>query len=198
MEENSQIPSKPKMTVIFLDFDGVLNSEGSFLYEENRRKRWKEQGVGGKVMETLCNVCTSNFQEILYRYPDVKIVISSTWREFFDIPWLKEKLESYHIDSSRVIGVTPVDKVWGGNRGVEIATWLNEHPEVNHYIIIDDNDWGITSVHPRSLFVQTSWMGGGLTSEKMEEAIMKLSSKYRKALEDAKKEELEKKNKTDK
>lgn len=193
MEENSGASSKPKMTVIFLDFDGVLNSEGSFLYESNRRKRYKEQGVKGPVMETLCNVCTANFQELLFQYPDAKVVISSTWREHFSLDWLREKLASYKIDSSRVIDKTPSD--WGGNRGVEIQLWLNAHPEVDHYIIIDDNDWGIIDVHGKQRFIQTEWEGGGFQTKHLTEAAFKLSSKYKKALKEA--EEEARKKKTD-
>jgi hypothetical protein len=114
MDTNSD--GSKKIAVIFLDFDGVLNSEGSFLYESNRRKRYKEEGVGGPVNETLCNVATANFQELLFRYKDAKIVISSTWRELYSLDWLREKLASYKIDSSRVIDRTPSD--WGGNRGL--------------------------------------------------------------------------------
>lgn len=168
------------MKVIFLDFDGVLNSQGSFLYESDRRRKRHEIGLKGPVNQTLCNVCTANFQMILDTYRDVKIVISSSWREMFDLEWLKEKLASYHIDSSRVIGKTPSD--WGGNRGAEIRIWLNEHPEVIHYVVIDDSDWGIKDLHGEGRFIKTTW-AAGLTFDKSEEAIDKLSSKNRRKIE---------------
>ena len=54
------------MKVIFLDFDGVLNSQGSFVLEDRIRKdNIRRQNVKGKVNETLCHVCTSNFQLVL-------------------------------------------------------------------------------------------------------------------------------------
>lgn len=165
------------MKVIFLDFDGVLNSQGSFLYEDNRRKKHKEQGVQGPVNETLCNVCTANFQFVLDQYPDVKVVISSTWRNLFTLEWLKAKLQSYHIDSSRVIGITPEDTL-GGDRGREIQWWLNKHKEVTHYIIIDDNDWGITPIHTPERFVHTTW-AGGMTIAHAAELCDKLSNKHK-------------------
>ena len=62
------------MKVIFLDFDGVLNSEGSFSYEERLRKKFKKEFKDKPTNQTLCNVCTSNFQMILEHYPKVKIV----------------------------------------------------------------------------------------------------------------------------
>lgn len=162
------------MKVIFLDFDGVINSQGSFVYEDRRRKEWKEQGVKGRVNETLCNICTSNFQLILDQYPEAKVVISSTWREIYDLEWLKEKLASYHVDSSRVIGITPKDNITL-SRGKEIADWLRGNPDVTHYIIIDDNDWGITDFHDEKQFVNTTW-DAGLTFDKAMEAIKKFKT----------------------
>lgn len=164
------------MKVIFLDFDGVLNSQGSFIYETARRKKHKEQGVSGPVNQTLCNVCTANFQRILDQYPDVKIVLSTTWRILFDIDWLKAKLAEYHVDGSRVIGKTP-DLQWK-SRGQEIQQWLDEHPEVTHYVAIDDNADEIDIIHGSERFVHTSW-GGGLTFDHAEEVINKLTNANR-------------------
>lgn len=171
------------MKVIFLDFDGVLNSQGSFLYEHNRRKVRKEQGVKGPVNETLCNVCTANFQFVLDKYKEAKIVISSTWRTLFDIPWLKAKLESYHIDSSRVIDITPISSIFDGDRGKEIRAWLNQHTEVTHYVIIDDNDWGIVHEHGEGRFVKTTWEGG-MTTLHAAELCEKLSNFHKKKVEE--------------
>lgn len=170
------------MKVIFLDFDGVLNSAGSFLLEDRIRKdNVRRQGVKGRVNETLCHVCTSNFQSVLDIYPDVKIVISSTWRELHDLDWLKEKLASYHIDSSRVIDKTPKDHL-SGNRGQEIQWWLEKHPEVTQYIVIDDNTWGIPEFHGKERFVHTTWEGG-MTMDHAGEAVKKLSNTHKKMLD---------------
>lgn len=165
------------MKVIFLDFDGVLNSEGSMHYEWRRRNHFKEQGLKGKIEESLCRVCTSNFQHILDTYREVKIVISSTWRINYSIPWLQEKLASYGIDSSRVIGRTPdlFRSTLNGDRGMEIAEWLSENPSVSHYIVIDDNDEGISKLHGHDKFVFTTWEGG-MTFAHANEAIKKLKT----------------------
>lgn len=182
------------MKVIFLDFDGVLNSAGSFLLENSIRKDNKRRiGVKGPVNETFSHVSAANFQAVLDKYREVSVVISSTWRELFSLDWLKAKLEEYHIDSSRVIGVTPVDR-WMGNRGIEIRQWLSLHPEVTHYVIIDDNDWGISAEHGESRFVQTTWEGG-MTYSHMLQLCNKLSNQGK--LE-AKKEDAERKAEHDK
>lgn len=170
------------MKVVFLDFDGVLNSETSFLYEHNRRKRDGEQGVKGPVMETLSLHCCAAFREVLITYPDLKIVLSTTWRDLFPMDWLKAKLEEYKIDSSRVIGKTPKDYDFG-RRGVEIAIWLKEHPEVTHYVAIDDNDWEISKYHGEDRFVKTDWERGMGTNH-TKELIWKLSAKNQKLVQE--------------
>src|ERR1700722_13054155 len=106
------------MKVIFLDFDGVLNSQTSFLYEDNRRRVHKEQGVKGPVNQTLSHQQCAAFQYVLNQYPEVKVVLSTTWRNLYDMEWLKAKLAEYNIDSSRLIGKTPEE--FSGNRGIEI------------------------------------------------------------------------------
>lgn len=165
------------MKVIFLDFDGVLNSATSFLYEHNRREVHKEQGVGGKVNETLSPHCCAAFQEVLNKYPEVKVVLSTTWRTLFPMDWLKAKLAEYHIDSSRVIDRTQEDR-FSDNRGREISWWLQEHPEVTHYAIIDDNDWGISAIHGEGRFVKTDW-DRGMGLNHAIELMEKLSTKNR-------------------
>jgi hypothetical protein len=169
------------MKVIFLDFDGVLNSETSFEYERRRRTVHKEQGVKGPVNETLSNQSCAAFQWVLDCYPEVKVVISSAWRTIYDLEWLKAKLASYHIDSSRIIDRTPVDP--GCNRGLEINTWLQNHPEVTHYAIIDDNDEGITTIHGTGRFVWTNWFSG-MHMGHAEELKDKLSNWHKKHLDE--------------
>jgi hypothetical protein len=162
------------MKVLFLDFDGVLNSAASFGYERRFRDRHPEL-VLGPVNETLCNVCTANFQVILDHFPQLKVVISSTWRELFDLDWLRHKLASYGIDSSRVIDRTPSS--FSRYRGAEINAWLKEHPEVTRYVVIDDNEIG--DGIPDENIVKTSW-NVGLTLPHALEAIEKLGGRKNK------------------
>ena len=127
------------MKLIFLDFDGVLNSEASFHMEFRKKKRNQTMT---KINETLSEVACSNFQMILEAVPEAKIIISSAWRVFFDLDWLKGHLQSYGIDSSRVIGVT--GRTLSGHRGREIRETLEDLQEKNpgepiEYIIIDDS-----------------------------------------------------------
>jgi len=151
------------MKVIFLDFDGVLNSAASFIRVSSERKKLtKEQKEGlPPVSEHLDPTCASNFQYILkHCKDDVKIVISSTWRELFSLDWLKEHLAKYGIDSSRVIDRTPSIFRFGGScRGAEINEWLNEHKEVTDFVIIDDNYIG-SGHEENEKVVATHWYIG--------------------------------------
>lgn len=153
--------------VIFLDFDGVLNSMASFHME---RRKTKAQRNDIPVNQMLCHVCCSNFQYILDKAPNTDIVISSTWRELFDLDWLKAKLSSYGIDTTRVIGMTPtVMRNFSTQiRGDEIKAWLNENPGYDRFVILDDNFIG--NDYGDDVIVQTSWKTG-LTLDEAVDAI---------------------------
>lgn len=154
------------MRVIFLDFDGVLNSEAS-LRMEIRKKAKEKNDV--RINETLCHLSCSNFQFILESVSDVKVVIISTWRLLFPIDWLKNRLSFYGIDSSRVIGVTP--SVVSGYRGQEIKQWLDAHPDVTDFVIVDD----ASDMEPYTdNLVQTSWKTGLLLPQ-AEEVITRFN-----------------------
>jgi hypothetical protein len=147
------------MKVIFLDFDGVLNSSASFRLMSRKKDEGK---FDGKIHEHLCELATNNFQMLLKRFPEVKVVISSTWREYYDLDWLREKLNSFAVDGSRVIDRTPKlrDRIWTSvDRGVEIDDWLSKHPEVTHYVILDDNS-DMTEYQKANHFVHTNWNTG--------------------------------------
>lgn len=161
------------MKVIFLDFDGVLNSSASFVMEKRiREKQYLTKKKLCPINETLCHVCTSNFQLILDEVPDAKIVISSTWRELFDLEWLKKKLNSYGVDSTKVIGITPSSF---RSRGYEIDQWLKDHPEVTSFVILDDNEIGDRFTEKE--IVKTTW-DTGLTLPHVFKAINILDKDY--------------------
>ncbi len=67
-----------------------------------------------------------------------------------------------------------------GCRGLEIKTWLEEHQDldIENYIIIDDEMFDIKDYFDESHIVDTDYASGaGLTKEKTEEAIYKLTHK---------------------
>lgn len=125
------------MRVIFLDFDGVLNSAASVKESIARRIATPDDSP---VNEDLCPKLCAVFQSVLEALPDVKIVISSSWRNFFPLDKLQEKLQSYGVDGSRVIDITPTLHISSYARGNDISAWLEAHPEVIAYVVIDDMD----------------------------------------------------------
>lgn len=125
------------MKVLFLDIDGVLNSWQSVYWEIRTGVRKKQ--------ESLCPICMSNLDEVLDGVEDLKIVISSTWRKSFTMDELKKCLtEQGFKNADRIIGHTPFkakDLKFSeyGPRWGEIKEWLDEHPEVTEYAILDDH-----------------------------------------------------------
>jgi hypothetical protein len=118
------------MKVIFLDFDGVLNSEASFRMEIRRKNN--------RVSDTLNPVACSNLQYILEQDSSVKIVISSTWRKIHTMMELQNILGAYGVEAARVIGKTP--SVFSGARGHEINLWLEDNPNVTKFVVLDDDE----------------------------------------------------------
>ena len=161
------------MKVIFLDIDGVLN-------------------VIPQGHDAFGGIFHSDFVENLKRIideTDAKIVISSSWRH----SGLQKMLDMWEFRNlpGEVIGVTPdlyrfLD--FEGERtmvrGDEIQAVLNIHPEITHYVILDDDTDMLK--HQLGNFVQTSNninhpdcidIGYGLTKECTNRAIRILNGK---------------------
>jgi hypothetical protein len=117
------------MKVVFLDFDGPIIPEQSHL----ERRPLKQKAWPPAI--TALNRIT--------RTTGAKIVVSSTWRlaGFEDV---RRHLRNWGA-SGDVIGITPCGmeeegkEAWSATRGQEIAAWLAEHPEVESFVILDDD-----------------------------------------------------------
>lgn len=116
------------MKVIFLDIDGVLNCELWQMASEDWEEDIKNDVPPVSVAAVMC------LNEIIKR-TGASVVISSTWRNLTTREKLVGKLESCGFKGA-VIGQTPGR---GGHRGSEIRCWLIDHPEVTHFVILDDD-----------------------------------------------------------
>ena len=116
-----------KIKVLFLDFDGVIVTFDS-LHECQTRKRRK--GAERHVWDRMDRNAIDLIQKLLDRNPELRIVVSSSWRGNGH-----HQYALYPIDLSRVIGTTGRHR---GCRGVEIQEWLFQHPEVEEFVIVDD------------------------------------------------------------
>lgn len=138
--------------VIFLDVDGVLITLESM-------RRFNETFKGAVNFPSGMFICPKKLQALsdLCKATRASVVISSTWRKM-DYPleeadtkilnpylWLKGWLKYFdipiHPDEKTIEGDT-ISK--GGVfisciRGDEIQEWLNRHPEIKKFAIIDDD-----------------------------------------------------------
>lgn len=150
--------------IIFLDVDGVLNHRGVF--------------KTGSFPNPLCHECVARLRKLV-AVTDAQIVMSSTWRlggrEDSGVRKLKRAgaLDRLHKDWRTVDlpnriqnGVLLPDQ----RRGREIAEWLGRHPEVEHYVILDDDSDMLPEQMPR--FVQTSFDTGLLDTHVLKAALI--------------------------
>lgn len=133
--------------LLFLDIDGVLNSTQSAHYY----MRLKQQAY-----EEFCPIAVSNLNYIIDKIPDLKIVISSSWRIGKDFEHLKTVLHSLGVNVKPIIDMTPI--VFSGDRGHEISMWLevNVRQGCKMVILDDDNDMG----YLQDALIQTDYQVG--------------------------------------
>lgn len=141
------------MKVIFLDIDGVLITLRSF-----------EQFKIPTKFAQADPACVIQLNRILIE-TQARIVLSSTWRiglKSERLPEMNRQFIEWGV-CSEIMDFTPVleghsgDVVLSVTRGREIETWLNNHPVVKEFAIIDDDD---DMDHLKSKLVQTDFRFG--------------------------------------
>lgn len=105
--------------VLFLDVDGVLNKFGEA----------SNNSLDGSKIAIL--------QEEVLSKVDCLVVLASTWRRY---PRLVERLR---VGGIPIHDLTPVVRSWMPTRGMEIKAWLDDHPEVKTFVILDDDIDGV-------------------------------------------------------
>lgn len=153
---------------LFLDFDGVLNSEDFIKRQAEKeliaQRRRPTDAIDPRAIEYL---------NAIIAYTGAKVVISSTWRKLYRQQQLERLLNVLGF-RGEVVGTTPRfwrdadgKRLW---RGDEIQAWLldNTTKADNASIVILDDDSDM--VHLTPWLVQTRYEHG-LTLEQAEEAI---------------------------
>lgn len=118
------------MKILFLDFDGVITTYQS---------KWKIDMNKVKIINDICDKT------------DAKIVVSSSWRIGYRgvVSVFHESLKQYFINNqyldhfkdvfdkfiNNIIGMTDS----GSYRGNEIKFYMNDHPDIENYVIVDDD-----------------------------------------------------------
>lgn len=157
------------MNVIFLDVDGVLNSQ------QTDERCNGVIGIDSDKVAKLAEIVQSN---------DAILLLTSSWRLHWWKPekvgdeqhplgeYLDKKLAEYNL---KIYDIVPYA---GFGRGKAILKWLDTTDlEVNKFIILDDEmfDYGDDDVRLRGYVVKTSFYGeqGGLQDLHIKEANRK-------------------------
>ena len=148
------------MKIIFLDIDGVLNTKD---YRENPEVDYFEQPISELHMCLL---------EYLVKTTGAKIVLSSTWREYWEKgeeqtdrfgDYINKLFDKYGLE---IYDKTPELR----DRSDEIDAWKNLHQgEVESYVILDDFDFDWSEENEKYL-VKTS-DEAGLDEEAVERTV---------------------------
>ena len=163
------------MKVIFLDIDGVLN-----------HSECQNEIVDPKKIILL---------KKLVKLTNAKIVLSSSWRRKYDkdgnlvdatsYKIIKKILKKYNLEiyseienyiSNEVISnEITINEILNSNtddndRAIYIVKWLNNHPEVTSFVILDDFG-GWIKYNLTDHVIRTNYWDGGLIDNHINEAI---------------------------
>lgn len=124
------------MKIIFLDIDGVLAS-----LEYIRILSLLENPNPDIYGYSFDPRCVKNLKYIFKKIPDVKIIISSSWKSMGEKRF--RDMWKYRNLPGEIIGFTPdlFKTTIDSSRGLEIQKWIDEsNVIIENYIIIDDDD----------------------------------------------------------
>ena len=145
--------------IIFLDFDGVLNTEHYQGLLQYQGKPWQDEYgafFDPKAVKQLKRIIDAT---------DADIVVESSWK-YLGLDAMKELWKVRNLLGT-IIDITP--SLLGKNKGVEIASWLTEQANQNiRYAIIDDEYVILDSQLPH--FILTNPYEG-ITEEQANRAI---------------------------
>lgn len=144
------------MKVVFLDVDGVLNSDAfaDYMLSEKNFDIFREDTLDPRAIVQLKKIIEAT---------GAKIVLSSSWRyEEETRNAVRRQLQEKGLD---FVDTTTLQTDITLSRGKEIDLYLREHPEIEEYVILDDDYADSMPHHVKTTFKY------GLTREKAEEAI---------------------------
>lgn len=151
------------MKVLFLDFDGVLNSDKFLRKSENK----------GAIVDPKCMVLLKQIID----ETNAKIVLSTSWREHWEQN--AEKCDETGRLINRIfedfeMSVFQKTPLLNTNREAEIKAWLDGRNDVENFVVLDDRV--LSAPFLNSHFVKTSNSKGGLDEEGVKKAVLILDS----------------------
>ena len=164
------------MKIIFLDIDGVMNSE--LWNKDNEMKISKGKFIDSEKVRLLSRIINAT---------KAKIVLHSGWRFWFndnimplrkEAEYLVEVLKSYNLNIyDKTPDLTTVEirksKKFSLVKAQEILLWLDQHDNIEKYVILDDLDLNNNGIE--MFQIKTDGVIG-LTKENVEEVIRMLNS----------------------
>lgn len=149
--------------IIFLDFDGVLNTEHYQGLLQYQSTPWQDEYgafFDPNAVKQLKRIIDAT---------DADIVVESSWK-YLGFDAMKEMWIARDLPG-KVIDITP--SLVGENKGVEIVLWLSEYGKQDtRYVIIDDEYVILDSQLPH--FILTNPYEG-ITEEQANRAISMLN-----------------------
>lgn len=157
------------MVAIFLDIDGVLNSDEYFNEIENKNVQGIQSEIDIEKIELLKKAIDKT---------GAKVVLTSSWRYKRKAQDLRELLSSYEIYTD----VTPFIQ---NERGLEIKQWLSDNKGVEDFVILDDETFDSYDEELINKLIKISDKNGqnygeGLLTRDVDEIIRRLGKKKEK------------------
>ena len=140
------------MNVIFFDIDGVLN------YYQSRGLDWD-------IVDNLIKLAQET---------DSKLVMSSSWKDVLINPDRNSEPDKKYIQNllntmgELYIGYTP--ETPKDERELEVQEWLDNHPDVNNFVIFDDLDYRFEEFFGERFIKTSGFNKNGLTKENIQQA----------------------------
>lgn len=128
------------MKVLFLDIDGVCNS--------------KKFAMAGNSLWNNTDPAAAALVQRIIRETGCKVVLSSTWRMYPDSRKAVRQQVCKFIDCTK--DLQRGEKRGVVDRGVEVQEWLDRHPKVTQYAILDDD----ADFAPEQWLFRTTWENG--------------------------------------
>ena len=187
------------MKVIFLDHDGVICLSTEWGGRHKKQKKWDGRKLSMSMRDIPLEYRFDNFNKKsikvlneIIEETGAEIVISSDWKLHGTLEELSNYYESQGIVKKPIALTTNLgqctwynDKVWIWSprwdlemtRVIEITQFLHDHPEITHWVAVDDldmgkngeswKDWGIDN------FVLTPLATQGIKQSGIKDKILK-------------------------
>ena len=158
------------MKVIFLDIDGVLNTSETFT---KRKQIFEQTGIWNLEIDEF----RVEYLKQIVDETNAKIVLSSTWKKYFEnikgkvVPscekgiMFQNILKKYNIELYDIL-----KKGYLLTREELIDIWLNENPNVESFIVFDDETTHLKRFVGKEL-IKTSFLEDGVMLMDMDDCM---------------------------